>query len=831
MLATTNPDDGMVPIPDRLKRLLQVDWNAYRETAARYEAAWSDSGEPPVLDDFLPAPDRRPLRALLLIHLIKEEYERRHDRDSTVAMAEYFDRFPELRDDKLAIAELRLWADRISGSAMQNTVAALPPSLPEGYRFLKELARGGMSRLFLIEDAHGVRKVLKQIDATRRDNAADILRFENEIRLARDLSAKGVGIVPASLVHEVDTQLAYMMPYCAGGSLRDRLMARRGQPLEPPDAARLVVALARTVQRLQEEQPPIVHRDLKPENVLFATEHSDWGEPLIADLGLAKVVGQEGLTRSDAALGTWVYMAPEQVRGAKRVNGRVDVYALGVILYECLTSRRPFSGETPVEIIHRIYNETAVEPSKRVATVPAALDEVVRKCLQKDPAHRYATARELAEDLDRFRSGVPVQARPPGRTAKLRSWAGRHRTEALAYAAALGALILGLIVSTGSAIVAIQKAREAESQARSVRREAQRADDNAGLINGALGRLVERLGRDPRLKAAGLTAFRNALLHDAVAMYDELARRNPGQGTLGLGEALNNQTLLQYLLGEIPQAIDSARRAEATLAALPPSYEARTALAKARQQMGVLDFAAGHPAEGMKKTEEAVALYQTLAKEKPSDPDVRFQLVLATTNLGNFVMVSQPDVGVARYGEALALLASLRKDDPAHPRYTEWEARTKSNLGLILAETGKTEAAIATQREAVAAAEQISDEFLRLDALAACRNNLAEALEHAQHPAEAEPVFRQSLRDYQTLASRFPDDIDYRWGRAMVLTNIAAVVVQDRPKEALGLIEEAGKLFEDLSRTLGSDAEFQQHRVKHAHVHEAVRKQLESKGP
>jgi hypothetical protein len=99
--------DGRVPVPIRMKSLSRTDWDAYRETAAQFEAAWADSGEPPALDDFLPAPGHQPLRSLLLIHLIKEEYERRHDRDPSVVMAEYFDRFPELRDDLQALEELR----------------------------------------------------------------------------------------------------------------------------------------------------------------------------------------------------------------------------------------------------------------------------------------------------------------------------------------------------------------------------------------------------------------------------------------------------------------------------------------------------------------------------------------------------------------------------------------------------------------------------------------------------------------------------------------------------------------------------------------------------
>ena len=610
------------------------------------------------------------------------------------------------------------------------------------------------------------------------------------------------------------------------GVSRDRLRARGDRPLEPVDAARLVVALARTVQKLHEEQPPIVHRDLKPENVLFAGQDSDWSEPLIADLGLVKILGQVGPTRSDAALGTWVYMAPEQVLGPKRVNGRVDVYALGVILYECLTGRRPFSGDTPVEIIHRIYNEHAVEPSKRAATVPAALDEVVRQCFQKEPAHRYATARELADDLERFLAGTSVQARPPGRVARLWSWAGRHPAEAIAYTAALGALILGLIASTGAAIVAVQKAREAESQAR-------RADDNAELINRDLGGLVLRIGQDRRISAAGLTTFRNELLHDAVVLYDDLVQRNAGQGTLGLGEALNNQTLLQSLLGEIPQALQSAQRAEATLAALSPTYESRVALANARKQLGVICHSAGQSDEGLKTTQDAVTLYQTLIREKPGDQNVRFQLVLATVNLGNFAMEQQDSEGaLARYREALELIAPLRKEAPTDPHYTEWEARARSNLGLILAGSGKIDAAIEAQRKAVTIAEQVSDEILRRDALATCRNNLAEALGIAQRPAEAEAVFRQVVGEYRTLTGRFPDSVEYRWGVALALANLATVIDQQgRPKEALPLLEESKPIFDDLATKLGTNEAFQKDQATHARTLEAIRMHLNAKKP
>jgi hypothetical protein len=113
-----------------------------------------------------------------------------------------------------------------------------------------------------------------------------------------------------------------------------------------------------------------------------------------------------------------------------------------------------------------------------------------------------------------------------------------------------------------------------------------------------------------------------------------------------------------------------------------------------------------------------------------------------------------------------------------------------------------------------------------------CRNNLAEALEQAKRPAEAESIFRQSLKDYRTLADRFPNDVDYRWGVAMAFTNLAAVVLQQgRPKDAREFIEEAGRIFDDIKKSLGTNGEFQQHHAKHVRIRDAIRRSLEASSP
>jgi Phosphotransferase enzyme family len=238
------------PIADRLKRLNRRDWNVYRDRVARFEAASSGSSGAPTIDDFLASPEQQPLRSLLLIHLIKEEYERKRGHGEIVAMADYFERFPELSADPIAMEELRSWEGKLTGLIEKDAEALSPPSLPPGYRFIRELPRGGMSRLFLVANGTGGLEVLKQIDPARRGNDDDVKRFENEISLARALAAKGIGVVAVFFAGQVDGLLFCTVPYCAGGSLRDRMRAREGKPLVARDAARLIAALARTVQKL-----------------------------------------------------------------------------------------------------------------------------------------------------------------------------------------------------------------------------------------------------------------------------------------------------------------------------------------------------------------------------------------------------------------------------------------------------------------------------------------------------------------------------------------------------------------------------------------------------
>jgi serine/threonine-protein kinase len=197
----------------------------------------------------------------------------------------------------------------------------------------------------------------------------------------------------------------------------------------------------------------IVHRDLKPANVLLAAD----GTPKITDFGLAKRLDESGPTGSGEVVGTPSYMAPEQAAGRGRsVGPAADVYALGAILYECLTGRPPFKAATPLETLLQVRSDDPVPPRRLLSSTPRDLETVCLKCLQKAAEQRYASAGELADDLGRYLGGEPVRARPPGVARRAWRWLGRHKAWAASLTGAAVAAALGVTL----AVTMLAQARE-----------------------------------------------------------------------------------------------------------------------------------------------------------------------------------------------------------------------------------------------------------------------------------------------------------------------------------------------------------------------------------
>jgi eukaryotic-like serine/threonine-protein kinase len=325
------------------------------------------------------------------------------------------------------------------------------------YEVLEVLGRGGMGVVYRARHRTlGHQVALKMLRGGDQSDRDELARFQLEAAAVARLQHPGIVHIHEFGVH--NGQPFFSQEFLSGGSLAQRL---KSGPLSFDEAAVLVEKLARAMQHAHEHG--IIHRDLKPANVLLTND----GEPKIADFGLAKDLdAEQQLSQTGAILGTPAYMAPEQAAGRVRAIGATtDVYALGVILYECLTHQVPFRGTTSFETMQLVLTREPVPPRRLVAGLSRDLETICLKCLHKEPAKRYASAAALADDLARFRRGEPILARPVGAVERGWRWCRRNPAVASLLGAVAATLLLGATIATFFAIVAQNKATEARREA------------------------------------------------------------------------------------------------------------------------------------------------------------------------------------------------------------------------------------------------------------------------------------------------------------------------------------------------------------------------------
>ena len=420
------------------------------------------AGEPARVEEYLARyPELTDDRAVVL-ELIAAEHEFRRRREPGLALGEFFRRFPEYR------AEL---PGQIARATIDGRDVPLRPTdqraeaLPEvaGYEILGLLGRGGMGVVYQARQLGLDRTVaLKMILTGFQAGPKDLARFRAEAAALARLQHPN--IVQIYDVGEAAGRPYFVFEFVAGGSLAQHLQGTP-QPVRP--AAQLVETLARAVHAAHANG--VIHRDLKPANILLRDEREGArGEsrdlsplaprlaslaPKITDFGLAKCAGGDGEapdlrgpTVTGDLLGTPNYMAPEQAMVPRQpVGPAADVYALGAILYELLTGRPPFTGETPLATVLQVLHNEPVSVTSLQPNVPRDLETICLKCLRKEPRQRYGSALELAEDLQRFLRDEPIRARPVRAVEKLWRWVRRHPAPAGLLAAGLLAPAVALI--------------------------------------------------------------------------------------------------------------------------------------------------------------------------------------------------------------------------------------------------------------------------------------------------------------------------------------------------------------------------------------------------
>jgi serine/threonine protein kinase len=351
---------------------------------------------------------------------------------------------PLLRDASLAGlqgAESVLGFDASSASLTplpSNTLDSMPDAAPQAlqmpakvgdYDILESLGSGGMGIVYKARDRRLDRVVaLKTLRSIVLTEAERLFGAASSDRLKRFLTeARAVArlqhpyIVQIHAIGEQDGQPYIALEYVGGGNLSDKLGT---QTLAPSAAAEMVAKLARAVHHAHEHG--VLHRDLKPSNVLLTLD----GEPKIGDFGLAKIqeLSKEDavLTHSGMIIGTPSYMAPEQAAGEINLIGpATDIYSLGAILYASLTGRPPFQGESIMRMLSQLATAPVIPPNALNPAVNVDLSAICLKCLEKDPAKRYSSAQALAEDLERWCTGQPIQAQPASSINRFLRWCRR----------------------------------------------------------------------------------------------------------------------------------------------------------------------------------------------------------------------------------------------------------------------------------------------------------------------------------------------------------------------------------------------------------------------
>jgi hypothetical protein len=415
------------------------------------------------------------------------------------------------------------------GESTRQQYAGTPPA-PPGYEVLAEVGRGGMGVVYRATQLTLNRVVaLKVVLAGGHASVAQRMRFLAEAEAVAALSHPG--IVGVYEFGTWDGQPYMALEFCPGGTLADKL---NGTPLPHQEATVLVERMARAVSTAHARS--IVHRDIKPANILLAAD----GSPKVGDFGLAKIAeSREGLTATGAIMGTPSYMAPEQAKGdAKKVGPQADVYALGAVLYECLTGRPPFKGANSADTIMQALNQEPVAVRALNPLVPVDLETICLKCLEKEPSRRYASAAELADDLTRFLGGLPVVARPVGVLGRARRWIGRNQ------------VVTGLLVAIVVAVAAGTTATYIKYLDEAVQRE--KAEDETRAKEQALSQLRNTLAALEQVTEEQKQTL-DRLRVEKAATEDALLR--------GLLRPLRAQTSQQLTLEET--------RALAELAALP----------------------------------------------------------------------------------------------------------------------------------------------------------------------------------------------------------------------------------------------------------------------
>ncbi len=578
------------------------------------------------------------------------------------------------------------------------------------YLLVKQIGRGGMGTVWEAEDIELKRKVALKILKDSASDSRSIKRFQREGTIAAQFHHPNVvPVYEVGTIANPDQTFTHFiaMAYVAGNTLAE-LIEEGSTPL--PELIRMLEETARAIDYCHHHG--VIHRDMKPANVLIDPE----GRAQVTDFGLAHAeLFETQLTRTQAVMGTPGYMAPEQVRGAtKEIDARTDVYALGAVLYEILTRRIPFTGQTAASVYDKILHEEPAPPTKVGRAVPADLEVVCLKALDKDPARRFSRAADFAEDLARWRRGEAIVARPP--TVRLRLSKAIARRKIVVVASVL------LVVGVGTALAfMLPKLRKSEQLAASKHRQVveEMRGRAADLLDSALnarraGRVEEMQKQATRLEelCAKVQAevpdapdpyylrgrmLRARMKYDAaLSEQDRALAKDPAYGPARYERIVLNSYWVRYVRvqatskalqtgardldsigkGDLELEMRPDPRLDAAREAVAKDFEALRALSPELRQVTDVQYAVAQAMAAISRGEDEGAA-ETLERlvSAPPVPEETYESLL-------FLSFRRED-----FPRVIELTNAAIETDRGFAAYYEWRSRARLQIGMRKAVT------------------------------------------------------------------------------------------------------------------------------------------------